>query len=99
MENKKKVACIKTVITDNINNTKRSFLENYWNSQQNFIIERIDESKNGTDSEIIIETQIQEKPKKTEIIRLIRKENILTPVLHSIVTDNEDGSQTEIEVV
>lgn len=94
-----KVENIKTTIINNRKKTKRTFLETLWNNQNNRIVERIDSGENLNYYEIIIETKIQEEPPIFEIIRAFRENDSLVPVLHSFITDNEDGSETEIKVI
>lgn len=94
-----KVKSIKTTILDTKINTKRIFLETFWNHQQNQIIERID-SGNGLDYyEIIINTKIQEVPPRYEVIRAVRKEGVLVPGYHAFFTENPDGSETETRII
>lgn len=98
-QDKEKIINTKITITDKNSNKEKIFLQFYWNKQQNSIVERIDSGENYNDNEIIIETKIQESPPKFEIMRLIRKDGFLAPIYHGFITDNNDGSQTEIQVI
>lgn len=97
--NVNKVVNIKTVITNTETKTERRFIDTYWNNQKNFIIERIDSSNGFDDVEIIIETKINENPNVYQIIRIVRKDGILIPVLHDFVTENADGTETLTQII
>lgn len=70
------------------------FSTTFWNGQRNRITERV-HSQQVDDYELVIVTTVSETPPTTEILRIIRRNGILVPVLHSHIIDNPDGSETE----
>lgn len=93
-----KVVSTKVIISDEYKKTKRIINTSYWNEQKNSITERIDLSNGICESELIIETRIEDIPPIYEVMRIIRKEDILIPIYHGFFTDKDDGSQVERQI-
>src|SRR5262245_39444008 len=86
-------------IRDLLRNEGRTIAETFWNGGRNVIVERTDyKSDEPSYWEVIIECQIADKPLTLEIIRIGRDEGVPCIYLHTYVTDQDDGSQTEQRV-
>jgi hypothetical protein len=83
-------------ITDSTSNASRTITETFWNEGRSRVIERRDTP--GEYWELIFETPVSAQPSVWEILRLGRREGLLVPYYHGFVTDNPDGSQTELRV-
>lgn len=91
----------KILLTDLIKKEHRQISERFWNKKQNKIIERIDMDLTKFQiiyNEIIIETLINVNPNKWEILRLERNNQIMQPIFHSFIEDNQ-GQENEEEIV
>lgn len=71
----------------------------YWNNQKNSLTERIDYFTDNKESEIILVLNNNEEKEISEILRIIRNEDILVPIYHGLITDNKDGYQTENRII
>ena len=87
------------IIEDKGNKEKMVINESFWNNQQNRIIEKIYFGIDFREELVIVETKVKDKPIVYEITKAIRKDGILMPVYHGFITENDDGSQTEIKVI
>lgn len=91
----------KILLTDLRKKEHRQISERFWNEKQNKIIERIDLDLTKFQviyNEIIIETLINVNPNKWEILRLERNNQIMQPIFHSFIEDNQ-GKENEQEIV
>ncbi|EGO63792.1 hypothetical protein [Acetonema longum] len=96
--------CVNKVISTKITiqeaDKQISITEYYWNNQQNSIVERIDYIRSEKVLELIITSvKVKNDPVVWEIIRFVRIDGILVPQLHSFITDNPDGSQSEEKII
>ncbi len=73
---------------------KKEFKQTFWNSGNNFMIERID-SKYNDYREIIISSLLPDEYDKSETIRIVLKGDRLFPAYHGIIKDETDGTQSE----
>lgn len=92
-----RVLVTKIILIDEANKAKRSIVERFWNQGKNRLIERTD-SGNNSYWETILEIQISQEPPLWEILRIGRENEIIVPLYHGFLQDNEDGSQTETKV-
>ena len=91
----------KILLTDLGKKEHRQITEKFWNKGQNRIIERIDIDLIQFKiiyNEIIIETLINVNPNKWEIIRLERNNQIMQPIFHSFIEDN-NGQEKEQQII
>lgn len=89
-----------TIIIEGEGNKEKIVInESFWNKQQNRIIEKTYHGIDFREELVIVETKVKEEPVIYEITRAIRKDGILIPVYHGFITENDDGSQTEIKVI
>lgn len=94
-----KVKATRIILNDMYLKKKRIISESFWNGQKNRVIERIDFEPDEHYNEIIIESQISVKPVITEIMRLVRNEDVLNPIYHGFIQTNPDGTETESKVI
>lgn len=89
---KSNVVTIITTIRDYNNDHSVTFTQTFWNNQQNYLIETVEEEKNEKTIEIIMQSLIEEKKgiKKWEVIRFKRDENSIKPIFHSIIEEDEN---------
>ena len=52
-----------------------------------------------SDSEIILVLNNNEEKEISEILRIIKNDDILVPIYHGVITDNKDGSQKENRII
>jgi hypothetical protein len=85
-------------LEDSSDQARRFITETFWNQGENRVIERLD---TGTKPfwEMIVEVKVIESPPTWEILRLRRQDGIPLPSYHGFITNNEDGSQTEVKVI
>lgn len=91
----------KIMLIDLVHQQQRQITETFWGYSQNRLIERKDLDLNTLQiqyHELIIETQIQNNPPLWEILRLSQDNGIMTPLFHSLIQENSDGSQTETKI-
>jgi hypothetical protein len=89
-----RVGITKLLIIEEASQTKRSIIETFWNKGENRLIERFDSEPNPY-WEMILEIKVSEVPPVWEILRLGKKDGVMTPWYHAFLQDNDDGSQTE----
>jgi hypothetical protein len=90
------------ILIDFLNKKQRQINERFWFNSQNRLIERLDLdlTKFQIDyHEIIIETKIQDDPPRWEILRLNQQQQMMTPIFHSIIQQNSDGSEIETPIL
>jgi hypothetical protein len=93
----RRVRTTRLSIRDPARNDERRIIETFWNDGQNRVIERIDTGA-APHWEMILEMHVGEGPTVWEIVRLGREGDVLVPLHHGHITDNQDGSQTETQV-
>jgi hypothetical protein len=93
----RRVRTTRLLIRDTARNQERRIIETFWNDGQNRAIERFD-TGSAPYWEMILETQVGQRPTVWEILRLGREGDVLVPLYHGRITDNQDGSQTETKV-
>ena len=92
------VAATKITLTNSKQKRSRMISEKFWNNGKNRIIERFDES-DAPYWEMILESRSVEHPKTVEIMRIGRDpDGIVGPLSHVFLTEQEDGSHSEIIV-
>lgn len=91
------VKSTKLKLLDMTTNTSISIVETFWNEGKNRAIERIDAGPNENYWELILDLQIQDSPLTWEILRIDKRDGIITPNYHGFIQHNEDGSETEIK--
>ena len=98
---KAKVDDIIIKITDSIKEESLIFKQKFWNNQRNSLLESIEDKQGITDIELILETLVNDNPDEEvwEIIRFSRSDGLLTPTLHTFITENKDGLVSEKIVV
>ncbi|MBI2807732.1 MAG: hypothetical protein HYX68_22350 [Planctomycetes bacterium] len=89
----------RVILRDESKGLERRIVETFWNDGRNRLIERTDMLQGHLKYwEVITDVRILEQPTVTEILRVGRKNGILAVLSHVFITDNEDGSQTELQV-
>lgn len=89
------------ILIDFLNKKQRQINERFWDNSRNRLIERLDLDLTKFQikyHEIIIETQIKDDPPQWEILRLNQQNQIMTPIFHSFIQQNSDGSETETSI-
>jgi len=83
-------------VEDHQNACSREITEFFLEKGENRLIDRKDFSK-GKEiyNEMIQELKVRSDPPTTDIIRMSRINNILSPLFHGRIMDNPDGSQDE----
>lgn len=90
----KKITCTELVLVDKTNEKKIVTKETFWNNAKNRLIETI-EYVSGEVSywEVIIQTEISEKPNTIQTLRYTRQTNENHISLHNIRTIDDTGSE------
>jgi hypothetical protein len=93
------VETTRLTLLDNKTCKKRTIVETFWNGGCNRIIERRDQFCGVEEYwEMIIDVQLTADPLTVEIMRVGRNAETMIIYSHSIITDNADGSQTEVKI-
>lgn len=103
IENKKEISIIKLMITNIKSKASKLINVSYWNNQSNNITERMDKdsANNIVFHEIILTSLVNDELDKEiwEIIRFSRENEVITPKLHTFITENKDGLISERIIV
>jgi hypothetical protein len=85
---------VRLIISDLSTGSVRTITETFWNKGKNRSIERVD---TGSEPywELIVESLIFDAPPSWDILRVVRRDGVLEPVYHSLIRENDDGSQEE----
>ncbi len=91
------VTTTKITLTDLRSGSSRVMQESFWNNGQNRVIERTD---SGDDEywEMILDTHPDGSPLQREILRLVRRDGVVTPIYHGFFRQNQDGSKSETKI-
>jgi hypothetical protein len=92
---KEKISSLITKLKNNKTGSQVVFHTTYWNNGNNNFTERKDSGPIGSYHELIYGSKIQENPTIWETLRLVKKCSTFFPKLHSFITDNPDGTQSE----
>jgi hypothetical protein len=90
-----KVSHTRIRIFDSKNNVSRTFSEALWNNGENYIVERVDKHADKVEELIVLNIKLRENPVEWEILRIQKENGVPVLEFHSVITDNEDGSQKE----
>ncbi|MEL7079105.1 MAG: hypothetical protein AAGM46_24680 [Cyanobacteria bacterium J06582_2] len=88
------VEYIETTIIDTEADIIQIFAESFWNKGKNRITETI-VSGSRSWKETIVEINLVDKPLTYEILRYNRMDSFAKLSYHGLITDNDDGSQSE----
>ena len=90
------VRATRLFVEDHKNECSQKITEFFWEKGENRLSERKDFLK-GKEiyNEMIQELKVRSDPPTTDVIRMSRINNILSPLFHSRIWDNPDGSQDE----
>lgn len=94
---RKNVAAIVLTISDSIKNETLTFKQRFWNNQQNYLLESIEEKQGNINVELILQILVQDDPNEQiwEIIRFSRIDGLLSPTWHSFIKENQTGLISE----
>lgn len=84
----------KLTLFDQETGSSRIFTETFWNEGKNRVIERVDKGQNEEYWELILDLQLKESPPTSEILRLDKRNGVLSPNLHVFIRRNKNGSET-----
>lgn len=99
--NGQEILATKIILIDFHTKKQRQIQERFWHNSKNRIIEKMDLDLTQfqiQDHEVIIETKISDHPPQWEILRLTKQNQIMTPIFHSFIKENPDGSETENQI-
>jgi hypothetical protein len=82
-------------IFDDKANVNSTLSQTFWNSGENFISERIDKHLDKVEELTILNIKLRENPVEWEVLRIQKEHGVPMLEFHSVITDNEDGSQKE----
>jgi len=91
------VESIVLTISDSVKHDKLTFKQKFWNNQQNYLIESIEEKQGRSDIELIFQILVQDNSDEEiwELIRLSRINGLLSPTFHSFITESQTGLISE----
>ena len=96
---KQRITNTRLTITNAETHRSKTITETYWNSQKNSMVEVRDIGCSGNTDyyEIILTSLVSDSPAEDiwEIIRFSRNDGILTPTLHTFITENDQGFVSE----
>lgn len=95
--NQDSVESIILSISDPVKNERLTIKQKFWNGQQNYLLESVEEKQGNIDIELILQTLVQDDPNNEiwEIIRFSREDGLLSPTFHSFITENQEGLVSE----
>jgi hypothetical protein len=82
-------------IYDDKANVQSTLSQTFWNNGENHIFEQVDKHTQKVEELIVICIKLRENPTEWEILRIQKEDGMPVLELHSVITDNEDGSQKE----
>jgi len=97
-----KIHQISVNIIDVLSNCKLHYFQTFWNSNKNWLIERIETVDDRVDYyELIISTVLPHEISNNsesdyEIMRFRKEDDDIKCLYHGVVRDNADGSQSEV---
>lgn len=88
-------------ITDTEQNESLTFQQKFWNNQCNSFLESIENKQGSLNIELILTSLVQDEEDEViwEVIRMERKDSVLTPTLHTFISEKKDFGVSENVIV
>jgi hypothetical protein len=92
---RKMIQMTKLIIIDEQNEITRKIFESFWDEGNSRVSEVIEEGTGTRRHELILDVLFSKKSNVTQIFRCHKEDGVFKPSYFGLITENDDGTETE----